>query len=69
MEWGLDGGVLMEMRYRYEGLNQREIGEWMGIDYRAVSVMKKRLSAHLERDRSLSGVITKVKERLQSSQE
>jgi len=41
----------------------------MGIYYSAVSVMRKKLSAHLERDRSLSGMITKVKEQLQSSQE
>ena len=62
-------GVLMEMLYRYGGMNQREIGELMGIDYSAVSVMRKRLSVHLERDQNLSGGITKVKERLQSSQE
>jgi DNA-binding MarR family transcriptional regulator len=66
---GLDGRVLMEMLYRYEGMNQREIGEWMGIDHSAVSVMRKRLSEHLERDRSLSGAITKAKKRLQSSRE
>jgi len=62
-------GVLIEMLDRYGGMHQREIGEWMAIDYSAVSVMRKSLSVHLERDRSLSGVITKVKERLQSRQE
>ena len=66
---GTGRGVLMEMLYRHGGMNQREIGELMGIDYSAVSVMRKRLSAQLERDLTLSEVITKVKERLQSSQE
>ena len=66
---GTGRGVLMEMLYRYGGMNQREIGELMGIDYSAVSVMRKRLSAQLERDRTLLEVITKVRERLQSSQE
>jgi len=31
--------------YRNGGMNQREIGELMGIDYSAVSVMRKRLSS------------------------
>jgi DNA-binding NtrC family response regulator len=30
-------GVLMEMLYRYGGMNQREIGELMGIDIRVIS--------------------------------
>ena len=41
---GVGRGVLMEMLYRYGGMNQREIGQLMGIDYSAVSVMRKRLS-------------------------
>ncbi len=66
---GVARGVLMEMLYRYGGLNQREIGELMGIDYSAVSVMRKRLSALQEKDRILSTGIERVKRQIQSSQE
>jgi predicted transcriptional regulator len=49
-------------------MNQREIGELMGIDYSAVSAMRKRLSGLQKKDRNLSAGIEKIKERLQSSQ-
>ena len=62
---GVARGVLMELLYRYGRMNQREIGELMGIDYSAVSVMRKRLSGLQKRDRNLSGEIEKIKERLQ----
>ncbi len=65
---GVGRGVLMELLYRYGRMNQREIGELMGIDYSAVSVMRKRLSAVQKRDRNLSARIEKIKKRLQSSQ-
>ena len=65
---GVGRGVLMELLYRYGGMNQREIGELMGIDYSAVSVMRKRLSVLQKRDRNLSAGIERIKERLQSSQ-
>ena len=64
---GVARGVLTEMLYRYGGMNQREIGESMGIDYSAVSVMRKRLSALQKKDRNLSAGIEKVKKRMQSS--
>ena len=35
-------GLLMEMLYRHGGMNQREIGEMMGLDYSSVSVARKR---------------------------
>ncbi len=66
---GAGRGVLMEMLYRHGGMNQREIGELMGIDYSGVSVMRKRLSAQMERDPTLLEVITRVNKRLLSSQE
>ena len=66
---GVGRGVLMELLYRYGKMNQREIGELMGIDYSAVSVMRKRLSALQKRDRNLSARIEKIKKRLQPSQE
>jgi putative transposase len=65
---GVGRGVLMEMLYRYGGMNQREIGELVGIDYSAVSVMRKRLSTLQGEDRRLSALVEKLKKRLQSSQ-
>lgn len=37
----------MEFLYRYGGMNQREIGALMGVDYSAVSVSRKRFQAAL----------------------
>jgi DNA-binding MarR family transcriptional regulator len=54
--------------YRNGGMNQREIGELMGADYSAVSVMRKRLSALLKKDRNLSVQIERLKKRIQPSQ-
>ena len=65
---GVGRGVLMEMLYRYGGMNQREIGELMGVDYSAVSVMRKRLSGLQGKDRRLSALVERLKKRLQSSQ-
>ncbi len=59
----------MEMLYRYGGMNQREIGELLGIDYSAVSVMRKRVSALQGKDRDLSVKIERAKKRIRSSQE
>jgi len=61
---GIARGILIEMLYRYGGMNQREIGELMGIDYSAVSVMRKRLSAFQKKDRGISARIERLKKRL-----
>jgi hypothetical protein len=45
--------VAMELLYRYAGMNQREIGAMMGVDYSSVSVARKRLQESLMRDRAL----------------
>ena len=66
---GAERGILMEMLYRYGGMKQREIGELMGIDYSAVSVMRKRLSELQGKDPRLSALIERVEKRLESSQE
>ncbi len=55
----------MGLLYRYGRMNQREIGELMGIDYSAVSVMRKRLFALQKKDPSISAGIEKIKKRLQ----
>ncbi len=54
----------MDMLYRYGGMNQRKIGELMGVDYSAVSVMRKRLSALLKKERTLSVRVEKLKGRM-----
>ena len=54
-------GLLMELWYRYGGMNQREIGELMGVDYSAVSVGRKRFHAMLEKDRKLQKHLERIK--------
>ncbi len=66
---GAARGVLMDMLYRRGGMNQREIGEWMGVDYSAVSVMRKRLSALQKTNRNLSVRIERLKKKMEPSQE
>jgi hypothetical protein len=66
---GVARGVLMDMLYRYGGMNQREIGELMNIDYSAVSVARKRLSVLQRKDRNLAWRTEKIKKQIQSSQE
>ena len=61
---GVARGVLMEMLYRYGGMKQWEIGELTGIDYSAVSVMRKRSSALQGRDRRLLALLERPKKRL-----
>ncbi len=53
-------GLVMEMLYRYGGMNQREIGELMGLDYSAVSVGRKRFREAVEEDRRLGGLARRV---------
>jgi hypothetical protein len=48
--------------------DQREIGGLMGIDYSAVSVMRKRLSGLQKKDRNLPAEIERLKKRMQPSQ-
>ena len=42
--------IAMELLYRFAGMNQREIGELMGVDYSSVSVARKRLRDMLTAD-------------------
>ena len=65
---GVARGTLMEMLYRYGEMKQREIGGLVGIDYSAVSVMRKRLSVLQGKDRRLSALIERLKMRFQQSQ-
>jgi hypothetical protein len=49
-------------------MNDWEIGELMSVDYSAVSVMRKRLSAHQKEDRKLSVRIERLRKPMESSQ-
>ncbi|MCX5906882.1 MAG: hypothetical protein NTY64_06775 [Deltaproteobacteria bacterium] len=59
-ERGLGRGLLMEMLYRYGGLNQRQIGEMMGVDYSSVSVGRKRFQLLVERNKEVQRLMGKV---------
>ena len=58
---GIARPLTMDLLYRYAGMNQREIGEIMGVDYSSVSVGRKRLHIQLEKDaqlqRQIQGII------------
>jgi len=53
--------VAIDMLYRFGGMNQREIGELMGIDYSSVSVAMKRLQQKAETDRELRRKIEDIR--------
>jgi putative transposase len=57
-------GLLMEMLYRYGGLNQREIGEMMGVDYSSVSVARKRFRLLSEGDGKVSELVERVQNKI-----
>jgi putative transposase len=61
---GVARGLLMEFLYRYGGMNQREIGELMGVDYSAVSVGRKRFEAVRVKDRRLLQDVERIKKLL-----
>jgi len=61
---GLYRKIAMELLYRYAGMNGREIGALMGVDYSSVSVARKRLRAMLEADKDAARAIKEIKERL-----
>ena len=58
------GGLLMELLYRYGGLNHREIGELMGVDYSAVSIARKRFQDLVKQDRAVAKQLERVQGRL-----
>ncbi|MCX5810135.1 MAG: hypothetical protein NTX36_12340, partial [Proteobacteria bacterium] len=58
---GIARSLAMEMLYRYGGMNQREIGELMSIDYSAVSVARKRLAGVLQKDEETAKRFDEIK--------
>jgi hypothetical protein len=58
--------ILMEMLYRYTGLNNREIGELMALDYSTVSVGRRRLREKLFNDSELRDLVRRIEEGCQA---
>ena len=56
--------LLMEILYRYTGLNQSEIGRLLGIDYTGVSVARKRLVQVLEKDKKVKKIMERIRKEL-----
>ena len=56
--------LTMELLYRLGGLNGREIGKMMGIDYSTVSRERKKLKQRLVRDKSLLTLKEKIETKL-----
>jgi putative transposase len=54
--------ILMNMLYRYTGLNNREIGELMALDYSTVSVGRRRLRGKLFNDSELGDLVRRIEE-------
>ncbi len=61
---GFGRSLLMELLYRHGGLNNREIGELLGIDYSAVSVGRKRFQGLVKRDKGVSNKLQAVQTKL-----
>jgi putative transposase len=57
-------GLLMELLYRFGGLNNREIGALMGVDYSAVSVGRKRFLEVVKKDRKAEKQLVRIQRRL-----
>ncbi len=60
----MERGLLMEMLYRHGGMNQREIGEMLGLDYSSVSVARKRYHALANKNKSMSKLEENIESRL-----
>jgi hypothetical protein len=60
-------GMAMELLYRQGGMNGREIGDLMGVDYSAVSVARKRLRASVESDEDALRLMKEIEGRILES--
>ena len=60
--------MLMELLDRHGGMNQREIGERMGIAYSAVSIRRKRFQAALEKDPRLRELFASLEAMISQAQ-
>jgi transcriptional regulator len=56
--------MAMELLHRHGGMNGREIGDLMGVDYSALSVVRKRLRELLASDKNVLRLMKKIEDRL-----
>ena len=52
--------IVMTVLYKYAGLNNREIGELLGVDYTTVSQGRKRLRSKVAKDREIRLFIERI---------
>jgi putative transposase len=63
-EIGSNKQIVMTMLYKYAGLNNREIGDLLGIDYSTVSQGRKRLRERVARDKKVKKQVDKIEQGL-----
>lgn len=56
--------IVMTALYRYAGLNNREIGELLGVDYPTVSQGRKRLRDKAGKDKKIRRVFQNTEKKL-----
>jgi REP element-mobilizing transposase RayT len=56
--------IIMKALYKYAGMNNREIGNLLGVDYSTVSQGRKRLLNKTEKDKQLQCIIGNIENRL-----
>lgn len=52
--------IVMTSLYKYGGLNNREIGELLGVDYTTVSQGRKRLREKTEKDQKVRSIVENI---------
>ena len=57
--------LVMTALYNFAGLNNREIGDIMGVDYSTVSQGRKRLRDRAEKDQKISLLIERISRKCQ----
>ncbi len=58
----------MELLYRRGGLKGPEIGRIFGIDYGTVSQERRRLQGKLREDKKIRGLMSRIEQRLSTSE-
>lgn len=56
--------IVMTVLYKYAGLNNREIGALLGVDYSTVSQGRKRLLDKTAKDKQLQSIIDRIEQKL-----
>jgi hypothetical protein len=59
---GKDRQIVMTMLYKYSGLNNREIGEHLGVDYSTVSQGRKRLRERSKNDEKINKLLHQIEQ-------